>query len=100
MQAVTGDMVQTVAVRWKRMCEDLHYQQLLSGTWHLPQRVQLSVKGWMFHLCAYRFPDETEEVNSCVYEFCYLCIIVCVGYVRTCVRGGGSRCGQCPCHLL
>ena len=65
MQALGGDVVQTVTVRWRRMCEDLQFQQQqkqLTGTWCQPQRVQLVVKGWMFHLCAYHFPEETEQV--------------------------------------
>jgi hypothetical protein len=46
------------------MCEDLQFhqqQKQLTGTWCQPQRVQLAVKGWMFHLCAYHFPEETEQ---------------------------------------
>lgn len=68
VQALGADMVQTVAVRWRRMCEDHQLQQKqkqMIGTWCQPQRIQLTVKGWMFQLCAYHFPEETEQVKKC-----------------------------------
>ena len=65
VQALGADVVQTVAVRWRRMCEDLQLQQTqkqMTGTWCQPERVQMTVKGWTFQLCAYHFPEETEQV--------------------------------------
>ena len=61
---MTGDVVDTIVIRWRRMYEDLQQQnkQLLS-TQCQPKRVQLTVEGWMFRLCAYQFPDETAMVS-------------------------------------
>ena len=66
MQALSADVVQTVAVRWRRMCEDLqeHDVKQMTGRQQLPQRVKVFVKGWMFCLCAYQFSDETREVGD------------------------------------
>ena len=65
------------------MCEDL--QQLQNKDhWRLPQRVQLTVKGWLFCLCAYQFHDETEQVSKFGANIsklcsCYrICVNVCV----------------------
>ena len=56
-----------MTVSWRKMCEDVrdysHQKKQLKGTWCLPQRIKLCVKEWRFALCAYRFPDETDEVN-------------------------------------
>lgn len=63
LQALTGDILDTVVVRWRRMYEDLQQQEKQPlSTQCQPKRVQLAVDGWMFHLCAYQFPDETAMV--------------------------------------
>lgn len=64
--------MQAVSVSWRKLCEDNdrhHQKKLKKGTWCLPQRIILSVKGWRFPLCAYQFADETVEVNFVEIEF-------------------------------
>ena len=62
-QALTDDFVQTVAIRWMRMYEDIG-KQMISDHWEQPRRVKLAVDGWVFHVCAYLFPDENEKVYT------------------------------------
>ena len=66
---MTDDVVKTVVVRWKKLCDDLKLEKrLVTGSWQLPRRVELAVEGCMFQVCAYMFADEKEEVGAWVCE--------------------------------
>ena len=64
---MTDDVLQTVVIRWKKMCDDMKQEKRQAiGSWQLPRRVELAVDRWMFRFSSYMFSDENETVNLIV----------------------------------
>jgi hypothetical protein len=60
-KAVTDDVLQTVVIRWEKMCDDMKLEKRQAiGSWQLPRRVELAVDRCMFRFSSYMFSDENE----------------------------------------